>query len=174
MKNLFIGLMIKFPITISLLVLATMTGIVFYAFNWMTGYQNLDFKWFFTLAGLTVALLAQVYGKLQDTRFIANATSSELNRIGDSVNLRKKPIIKLIFFHLIFGIISFIIFSLPLSPLEKKIAFAIGLAFIVLWVISLLFGYLLLEEIAEFTATLIKRKLEKENRETELKAFTKA
>lgn len=174
MKNLFIGLMVRFPLLINLVILTVTAGLIFFAFNWTKGYQNLDFKWFFTLAGLTVALLAQVYAKLQDTKFIPNATTSELNRITDSVNLRKKPIIKLIFFHLIFGIISFIVFSLPLSPLGQQIAFAIGLAFIFLWVISLLFGYLLIEEIAEFTSHLLKRKLEKEKRELELKGFTKA
>lgn len=51
---------------------------------------------------------------------------------------------------------------------------AIGLAFIVLWVMSLLFGYLLQEEIAEFTSDLLKRKVEKEARDADLKAFTKA
>lgn len=171
MKKLFIGLMLKFPILINCLILAIVAGGIYFAFNWVTGYQNLDFKWFFTLAGLTVALLAQVYTKLQDTKFIANATTSELNRIIDSVNLRKKPIIKLIFFHLTFGIISFIVFSFPLSPVGHKIAVAVGLAFIILWIISLLFGYLLQEEIAEFTSYLLKRKLENESRQTSLKAL---
>ncbi len=91
MKNLFIGLMLKFPLLLNLVILMVVASIIFYAFNWIPFYQKLDFKWFFTLAGLTVALLAQVYAKLQDTKFIANASTSELNRISDSVNLRKNP-----------------------------------------------------------------------------------
>ena len=171
MKNLFLSFMLKFPLLIHILLLAITASMIFFAFNWITGYQKLDFKWFFTLAGLTVALLAQVYAKLQDTRFIANATSSELNRIADSVNIRRKAILKLIFFHLVFGIISFIVFSFPLSAIGQKVAVAIGLAFIVLWVVTLLFGYLLQEEIAEFTSHLIKRKLENESRQSGLKAI---
>lgn len=171
MKNLFIGLMLKFPLLLNLFILMIVASVMFYAFNWIPLYQKLDFKWFFTLAALTVALLAQIYTKLQDTKFIANATTSELNRISDSVNLRKKPIIKLIFFHLIFGIISFMIFSFPLPATTQKIAAAIGLAFIVLWLTSLLFGYLLYEEISEFTSHLLKRKLEKESRQASLKSF---
>lgn len=171
MKHLFISLMIKIPIIINMIIMIVLSCISFYLLDWIC-YQQLDFKWFFTLTGVTVALLAQIYTKLQDTKFIANATTSELNRIAEIVNIRKQSVIKLIFFHLIFGILNFIVFSINLMGIYQQIIIAIALSFIVLWLISLLFGYLIYEEIADFNADLLKRKLEKEQRLSDIKALS--
>lgn len=98
MKESFKGLMLRFPIIFNIIVLILLTIGMYFILSNFKAYQNLDLKWFFTLTGVTVALLGQVFWKLQDTKFIANATPSELNRITDSVNQRKTPILKLIFF----------------------------------------------------------------------------
>ncbi|OBX57826.1 hypothetical protein A9Z61_00070 [Moraxella osloensis] len=169
MKESFKGLMLRFPIIFNIIVLILLTIGMYFILSNFKAYQNLDLKWFFTLTGVTVALLGQVFWKLQDTKFIANATPSELNRITDSVNQRKTPILKLIFFHLIFGIISLVILSFKLPAVWELIAQAIGLSFVILWIMSLAFGYFLYEDIADFNSSLLKRKAENEERQRNLK-----
>lgn len=172
MKHVFTSLIIKLPLISHILIMAVFFMVIFFSLPYIPNYQSWDFKWFFSIAGITVALLAQIYTKLQDTKFIANASISELNRIADSVNVRTKAVIKLIFFHLIFGICNFLIFAIPLPDVYKQAVIAICLSFVVLWVITLLFGYTLYQEMADLNAELLKRKIQHEHRQATLKKLS--
>lgn len=172
MKHLFLSLMIKLPIIVNTLIMVFLSCLLFILLPHIKNYQPIDSKSFFTLTGITVALLAQIYFKLQDTKFIANASVSELNRIKNSVDIRARAVIKLIFFHIIFGIINFFAFSSILSEAHKTIVISIGSSFIILWTIGLLFGYLLYQELADLNSELLKRKMQTEQRQAKLKEFS--
>ncbi|MDH4903511.1 hypothetical protein CUR83_00120 [Psychrobacter pocilloporae] len=136
-------------------------------------YILINFRWFFTVAGITAALLAQIYFKLQDTKYISNASVSELNRITDLVKEYSRPVMKLIFFHLFFGVASNIAFSLKLIPTADAIATSIALSCIPLWGVSLFFGYVIYDEITSFSSDLTKRNLERTRRQEALEAMKK-
>lgn len=70
---------------------------------------------------------------------------------------------------MIFGIISLVILSFKLPAVWELIAQAIGLSFVILWIMSLAFGYFLYEDIADFNSSLLKRKAENEERQRNLK-----
>lgn len=145
----------------------------FYFFKDDSNYILINFRWFFTVAAITAALLAQIYFKLQDTKYISNASVSELNRITDLVKEYSRPVMKLIFFHLFFGVASNIAFSLKLIPTADAIATSIALSCIPLWGISLFFGYVIYDEITSFSSDLTKRSLEKAKRQEALEAMKK-
>ncbi|KTF08491.1 membrane protein [marine sediment metagenome] len=145
----------------------------FYFFKDDSNYILINFRWFFTVAGITAALLAQIYFKLQDTKYISNASVSELNRITDLVKEYSRPVMKLIFFHLFFGVASNIAFSLKLIPTADAIATSIALSCIPLWGVSLFFGYVIYDEITSFSSDLTKRNLERTRRQEALEAMKK-
>lgn len=137
MKIIFIGLMMRCPLILNITLMALISTILFIFFKDDSNYILINFRWFFTVAGITAALLAQIYFKLQDTKYISNASVSELNRITDLVKEYSRPVMKLIFFHLFFGVASNIAFSLKLIPTADAIATSIALSCIPLWGVSL-------------------------------------
>lgn len=173
MKIIFTGLMMRCPLILNITLMALISTILFIFFKDDSNYILINFRWFFTVAGITAALLAQIYFKLQDTKYISNASVSELNRITDLVKEYSRPVIKLIFFHLFFGVASNIAFSLKLIPTADAIATSIALSCIPLWGISLFFGYVIYDEITSFSSDLTKRSLERTKRQEALKAMKK-
>lgn len=173
MKIIFIGLMMRCPLILNITLMALISTILFIFFKDDSNYILINFRWFFTVAGITAALLAQIYFKLQDTKYISNASVSELNRITDLVKEYSRPVMKLIFFHLFFGVASNIAFSLKLIPTADAIATSIALSCIPLWGISLFFGYVIYDEITSFSSDLTKRNLERTRRQEALEAMKK-
>ena len=173
MKIIFIGLMMRCPLILNITLMALISTILFIFFKDDSNYILINFRWFFTVAGITAALLAQIYFKLQDTKYISNASVSELNRITDLVKEYSRPVMKLIFFHLFFGVASNIAFSLKLIPTADAIATSIALSCIPLWGVSLFFGYVIYDEITSFSSDLTKRSLEKAKRQEALEAMKK-
>lgn len=173
MKIIFIGLMMRCPLILNITLMALISIILFIFFKDDSNYILINFRWFFTVAAITAALLAQIYFKLQDTKYISNASVSELNRITDLVKEYSRPVMKLIFFHLFFGVASNIAFSLKLIPTADAIATSIALSCIPLWGISLFFGYVIYDEITSFSSDLTKRSLEKAKRQEALEAMKK-
>lgn len=171
MKNLFISLMMRFPLIINALIMVLVTALLFVVFKNDSNFIDINFRWFFTVAAITCALLAQIYFKLQDTKYVANASVAELNRITDVVKRYSTPVIKLIFFHLFFGVASNIAFSISLVPTADVIATSVALSCIPLWGISLFFGYAIYEEITNFSSDLTKRSIEKASRIDSLKSI---
>lgn len=171
MKSIFISIMMKYPLIVNILILVLISALLFAVFKDDINYINIDFKWFFSLAGLTAALLAQIYFKLQDTKYIPNASVMELNRITDEVKNYSRPVVKLIFFHLFFGIASNILFSVKLLPTADIITTSIALSCIPLWGLSLLFGYAIYEEITTLNSDLVKRQIERARKRDDLKAL---
>ena len=160
MKIIFIGLMMRCPLILNITLMALISTILFIFFKDDSNYILINFRWFFTVAGITAALLAQIYFKLQDTKYISNASVSELNRITDLVKEYSRPVMKLIFFHLFFGVAS-------------NIATSIALSCIPLWGVSLFFGYVIYDEITSFSSDLTKRNLERTRRQEALEAMKK-
>lgn len=173
MKIIFIGLMMRCPLILNITLMALISIILFIFFKDDSNYILINFRWFFTVAAITAALLAQIYFKLQDTKYISNASVSELNRITDLVKEYSRPVMKLIFFHLFFGVASNIAFSLKLIPTADAIATSIALSCIPLWGISLFFGYVIYDKITSFSSDLTKRSLEKAKRQEALEAMKK-
>lgn len=173
MKIIFIGLMMRCPLILNITLMALISTILFIFFKDDSNYILINFRWFFTVAGITAALLAQIYFKLQDTKYISNASVSELNRITDLVKEYSRPVMKLIFFHLFFGVTSNIAFSLKLIPTADAIATSIALSCIPLWGVSLFFGYVIYDEITSFSSDLTKRNLERTRRQEALEAMKK-
>ncbi|MGG1355633.1 hypothetical protein ABE212_12775 [Psychrobacter pacificensis] len=173
MKIIFIGLMMRCPLILNITLMALISTILFIFFKDDSNYILINFRWFFTVAGITAALLAQIYFKLQDTKYISNASVSELNRITDLVKEYSRPVMKLIFFHLFFGVASNIAFSLKLIPTADAIATSIALSCIPLWGVSLFFGYVIYDEITSFSSDLTKRNLERTRRQEALEAMKK-
>lgn len=173
MKIIFIGLMMRHPLILNITLMAVISTILFILFKNDSNYILINFRWFFTLAAITSALLAQIYFKLQDTKYISNASVSELNRIADLVKEYSRPVMKLIFLHLFFGVASNIAFSLKLIPTADAIATSIALSCIPLWGISLFFGYVIYDEITSFSSDLTKRSLERTKRQEALEAMKK-
>lgn len=173
MKTIFISLMMKFPLLVNILIMALISSLLLIIFKDDQGYININFRWFFSLAAMTAALLAQIYFKLHDTKYINNVSVTELNRINDKVKEYSNPVMKLIFFHIFFGIASNIVFSLNLVPVADVIATSIALACIPLWALSLLFGYSIYNEITKFYSDLLKRHLENKSRQEALEALNK-
>lgn len=161
------------PLILNITLMALISTILFIFFKDDSNYILINFRWFFTVAGITAALLAQIYFKLQDTKYISNASVSELNRITDLVKEYSRPVMKLIFFHLFFGVASNIAFSLKLIPTADAIATSIALSCIPLWGVSLFFGYVIYDEITSFSSDLTKRNLERTRRQEALEAMKK-
>lgn len=90
------------PLILNITLMALISTILFIFFKDDSNYILINFRWFFTVAGITAALLAQIYFKLQDTKYISNASVSELNRITDLVKEYSRPVMKLIFFSSLF------------------------------------------------------------------------
>ena len=174
MKSIFISLMMRFPLTMNVVIMALVSVLLFVIFKNNSNYIGINFKWFFTVSGITAALLAQIYFKLQDTKYIANASVIELNRITDVIKEYSTPVIKLIFFHLFFGVASNIAFSINLVQTADVIATSIALSCIPLWGISLFFGYAIYDEITSFNSDLAKRNIEKTSRRESLKSMKKS
>lgn len=173
MKIIFIGLMMRYPLILNITLMAVISTMLFILFKDDSNYILINFRWFFTLAAITSALLAQIYFKLQDTKYISNASVSELNRIADLVKEYSRPVMKLIFFHLFFGVASNIAFSLKLIPTADAIATSVALSCIPLWGISLFFGYVIYDEITSFSSDLTKRSLERTKRQEAREAMKK-
>lgn len=174
MKAIFIGLMMRFPLTVNAIIMILVATLLFIVFRNDSNYIGINFKWFFTVAGITSALLAQIYFKLQDTKYVANASVMELNRITDEIKSYSTPVIKLIFFHLFFGVASNIAFSINLVPTAEAIATSIALSCIPLWGLSLFFGYAIYGEITDLNSDLTKRNIERTSRRESLSAMKKS
>lgn len=175
MREVFMNLILRFPISIHIIVSLLFTLVTLLIMSNFLLSLSVDFKWFYTFATITSALLAQVYFKLQDMRFIEDATVSELNRIGAEVNEWSKPVIKLVFFHFIVAIIVGAVTSMMCVPVKyDNLAASIVLSFIPLWCISLLFCYSTYQSVSNFKSELLKRRLEANSRKTNLDSLNES
>jgi len=171
MRAIFISLMARFPIAANLVILVFSSLVFFLLFSNNDNYLNIDVKWLSWTAGITSALLAQIYFKLNETKFISNTSVAELNRVNDKVKLYTKPIIKLVLLHVGFAVLSNIVFSLNLPDVTNAIAISVALACLPLCILSLLFGYMIHDDLTDFYSDIIKRHLERTSRKESQQAL---
>ncbi len=168
MKTLFLNLMLRFALIISILIMLIAFVVVYCFYSSILTNIDISITWIFTFAGLTAGLLAQVYIKLQSSKSLTNVTVSELNRITDIINTRSKPILNLILFNILMAIIS----TLCLQIIPTNFIKSLSLALAPLWITHILFVYLNLEDIENFLSNIKKRKLESDKRDIALKSLT--
>lgn len=163
--------MARFPIVANLIILFSSASGLFFLFRNNDKYINIDFNWLSWTAGITSALLAQIYFKLNETKFISNTSVAELNRINDKVKIYTKPIIKLVLLHVGLAVLSNIAFSLDLTHATNAIATSVALGCLPLCILSLLFGYMIHDDLTDFYSDIIKRHLERTSRKESQQAL---
>lgn len=138
---------------------------------------KIDFKWFQTLAFFIVALIAQMFFKLNDTKDLTKVTESEFNNIKDDINDRVSRLLKVLLFYFLSAVILSAIHGTIASLLGEKNRiltieeinfikrfYLLSLSYVVAWLFSVWNAYTLYIEISELKSEIAQGEIDKEGR----------
>lgn len=144
----------------------------------------IDFKWYQPSAFVVIALLAQVFIKLNDTRDQTKILESEFNRLQKEIADRSSALLWVILFYFL----SLIIISIAISTLDATIISDDGitetllvpeksirlvklfaLSYVVAWFLSVINAYKIYQDIADYKAALALKELKEEGRKSAVK-----
>lgn len=145
---------------------------------------SVEFKWYQPCAFVVIALLAQVFIKLNDTRDQTKIRESDFNRLQRDISVRSSALLKVILFYFL----SLIVLSIILSTLDSTIVAQDGItevlrtpekyiklikifavSYVAAWSVSILNAYHIYREIADYKAKLALKELEAEGRKSAVK-----
>lgn len=144
----------------------------------------IDFKWYQPSAFVVIALLAQVFIKLNDTRDQTKILESEFNRLQGAIVGRSNALLKVILFYFL----SLIILSIIISTLDAttiaddgvtevflvqekyiRIIKLFAISYVAAWSISVINAYYIYRDIADYKAKLALQELKEEGRKSAVK-----
>lgn len=144
----------------------------------------IDFKWYQPSAFVVIALLAQVFIKLNDTRDQTKILESEFHRLQGAIVGRSDALLKVILFYFL----SLIILSIIISTLDAttiandgiteiflvqekyiRVIKLFAISYVAAWLISVINAYYIYRDIADYKAELALKELKEEGRKSAVK-----
>lgn len=142
---------------------------------------KIDFKWFQTSSFFIVALIAQMFFKLNDTKELSKVNESEFNNIKDDINERVSRLLKVLIFYFLSAVLLSAIHGTiltiisanngQLAPIEEKLFrffYIVSLSYIIAWIFSVWNAYNLYIEVSELKAIIALEEIEREGRKKAL------
>lgn len=145
---------------------------------------SIDFKWYQPSAFVVIALLAQIFIKLNDTREQTKILESEFYRLQGVISARSSALLAVIMFYFL----SLILISILISTLDAtiladdgvteillvserniKLIKIFAISYVVAWSISIINAYQIYRDIADYKAKLALRELSEEGRKSAVK-----
>lgn len=150
---------------------------------------NIDFRWYQPSAFVVIALMAQMFFKLNDIREQTKILESEFYRLQEAVIIRSNTLLRVIIFYFI----SLIVISILLSvfepslvqtiPVESfipentglenihyiKIIKLLAISYVFAWMLSIINAYSVYRDIADYKSNLALRELLEDGRKNALK-----
>ena len=168
-------------VVVTIVVVACALIFVFYNNSFVLA---VDFKWYQPSAFVVIALLAQVFIKLNDTKDQTKILESEIYRLQGAVTARCNTLLIVILFYFL----SLIILSIAISTLDTttmsddgiteallvpekyiKLIKLFATSYVVAWFISVINAYHIYRDIADYKAELALKELKAEGRKSAVK-----
>ncbi|MFW2176648.1 MULTISPECIES: hypothetical protein [unclassified Moraxella] len=141
---------------------------------------SISFKWFQTSAFFIVALIAQTFFKLNDTKEQTKILESEFNRIQADVSDRTARLLRVLIFYVLSAIILSAIHS-SIEPIIPNIAkastslttfikftYIISISYLLTWTFSIYNAYKIYQDITDLKAQIALGEIRKEGRKKAL------
>lgn len=150
---------------------------------------NIDFRWYQPSAFVVIALMAQMFFKLNDIREQTKILESEFYRLQEAVIIRSNTLLRVIIFYFISLIVISILLSvfepslvqtIPVesfvpqnTALEKihyiKIIKLLAISYVFAWMLSIINAYSVYRDISDYKSNLALRELLEDGRKNALK-----
>lgn len=163
-------------LTMTILVIVLSTVVLFYTVSNLPYVEHISFRWYQGAGFAVIALMAQMFFKLNDIREQSKVSEVAFNKLQTEVRIKSSILLKVIIFYFLSLIVNVILISVAesgdiaiwLSNLFRIIC----IAYIPAWMLSVINSYHVYLDISEYKAELALKELQEAGRKSAVDRLT--
>lgn len=162
-------------LTMAILVIVLGTVVLFYVFAGSQYIQYISFTWYQGAGFVVIALMAQMFFKLNDIREQSKISETAFRNLQTAVRIKSSVLLRVIIFYFLSLLTNVMLISVAdsghIDPLISTLFKIISIAYIPAWILSVINSYHVYLDISEFKAELALKELHKTGRKNAVDRF---